>query len=328
MSLLERRLSAGVSFEKWHGARNDFIFIAAEEISRCAIQPIEPRFIEELAIELCDRSGGIGADGLVIWHRDLTDTTTAAGIWNSDGSRAQTCGNALRCLSGVLLSKGVWDGQSRCDVVELSLGSSGWGRSEKVFAQLIHAQKGASPAAFVAAVAMGRVQEVRTGLPITSLPTAGRPQGLASLLSHMAALTFVQLANPHLVLLLNKGLFSTLSNDDFCQLGRYFQSENVCTALQIPLSNIGFLELADVENGEKRASAVVYERGAGLTPCCGSGGCAMRVAMQAVSAPRLKDEELFEVKMPGGLIAVLEQDKELVLSGPAECVARLTLAQL
>lgn len=326
MSLLERRLSVGVSFEKWHGARNDFIFVAADEITRCATQPLDHRFIEELAIEMCDRSGGVGADGLVIWHRNQRNNATAAGIWNSDGSRAQTCGNALRCLGAVLLSQGVWDGQSRCEVIELSLGSNGWGHSEKVFAQLLQAQNGSSPAAFVASVAMGRVQEVRTGLSFSSLPAAGQPQGLAALLPHIAALTFVQLANPHLVLILNKGLFPTLTNDDFCQLGRYFQSENVCAALQIPLSNIGFVELSDAEHQETRASAVVYERGAGLTPCCGSGGCAMRVAMKAVTGPRLHDDALFEVKMPGGLIAISERDQELVLSGPAVCVARLTLS--
>ncbi|MEY4064800.1 MAG: hypothetical protein RIR26_1008 [Pseudomonadota bacterium] len=322
MSQLARRFLSGFTFEKWHGARNDFIFVSANEFLKHAAESLSPSFVEQCALGLCDRAAGLGADGLVVWQQDPKTGHTTAGIWNSDGSRAQTCGNALRCLAAVLFSQGLWDGISSCEVRELTFADTGWGSSEKTFARLLSAQGGTESDSFVASVAMGHVQSVKTGLSLSALPL-GQPPVLTRLTPHVSSITFVQLANPHLVLTLHAGVFRTLTNDDFCHIGRYLQSEGVCQALQIPLSNIGFVE-EPLTQVQQPAHAVVYERGAGLTSCCGSGGCAMRVATEAAFGPVLKQNEPLQLKMPGGLISIFQQEKELVLNGPAQCVARLT----
>lgn len=52
----------------------------------------------ELAQKMCDRHFGIGADGLVL----LLPSTTAdlrMRIFNPDGSEAEMCGNAIRCVA-------------------------------------------------------------------------------------------------------------------------------------------------------------------------------------------------------------------------------------
>jgi len=89
----------------------------------------------------------------------------------------------------------------------------------------------------------------------------------------------------------------------------------------MPLSNIGFIEADPQAQNTNVLNAIVYERGAGLTQCCGSGGCAMRVALKEESNGSVP--ELLKLRMPGGVIAISELDNELILSGPAQKIARL-----
>jgi diaminopimelate epimerase len=80
-----------LTFSKWEGLGNDFVVLDAREGL--------PPHPSQLALAVCDRHYGIGADGLAL-------ITLAAGpgdfgmeIYNGDGSHAQMCGNALRCLA-------------------------------------------------------------------------------------------------------------------------------------------------------------------------------------------------------------------------------------
>jgi diaminopimelate epimerase len=77
-----------VNFTKVQAQGNDFVFVQADR----DIAGSEG----DLARRVCDRHTGVGADGLVF----LTPSARADSrmtIWNSDGSRAAVCGNALRC---------------------------------------------------------------------------------------------------------------------------------------------------------------------------------------------------------------------------------------
>ncbi|MGI5843469.1 MAG: diaminopimelate epimerase [Candidatus Xenobium sp.] len=78
-------------FWKWDGLGNDFVLILTPEGP--------PPEAEALARELCDRHRGIGADGLVF----VTPTAGGVGmeIYNADGSLAQMCGNAIRCVAAL-----------------------------------------------------------------------------------------------------------------------------------------------------------------------------------------------------------------------------------
>lgn len=71
--------SKTLSFEKWHGAGNDFILIRDAD------------FDTSLVPSLCHRRYGIGADGVIV-----LDKPNLMHIYNADGSEAPMCGNALR----------------------------------------------------------------------------------------------------------------------------------------------------------------------------------------------------------------------------------------
>ena len=73
---------------KHHGLGNDFLVLAGDE-------PVTP----ELARALCDRSTGVGADGL-LWAGPGTDgADVTMTLHNADGSRAEMSGNGIRCLA-------------------------------------------------------------------------------------------------------------------------------------------------------------------------------------------------------------------------------------
>lgn len=75
---------------KMHGLGNDFILFADQKGAS--------KDYTDLAIRLCDRRIGVGADGLAILvPSDTCDIRMR--IINSDGSEAEMCGNAIRCFA-------------------------------------------------------------------------------------------------------------------------------------------------------------------------------------------------------------------------------------
>ena len=86
------------------GAGNDYIYVnlSQEELSKSPA---------ELAQMLCDRHFGIGGDGLVLIDKGQgTDLTMR--MFNADGSEAEMCGNAVRCVAFYGLINGLTDKKS------------------------------------------------------------------------------------------------------------------------------------------------------------------------------------------------------------------------
>ncbi|MEO7381453.1 MAG: diaminopimelate epimerase [Paracoccaceae bacterium] len=75
---------------KMHGAGNDFIVIDSRGRG--------PVVTAGLARALGDRNRGVGFDQLAE-IRDADSADFALDFWNNDGSRAESCGNATRCVS-------------------------------------------------------------------------------------------------------------------------------------------------------------------------------------------------------------------------------------
>jgi diaminopimelate epimerase len=73
-----------------HSCGNDFLII--DYIGAHA-----PEFFPAEIAYLCDRHYGLGADGFVILY-ESQDVHGAWHFFNSDGSRAEMCGNAARCV--------------------------------------------------------------------------------------------------------------------------------------------------------------------------------------------------------------------------------------
>ncbi len=81
-------------FRKMHGAGNDFIVMDA----RAAALPLSPTRIAALA----NRHTGIGCDQFITLEPPAHGADIFMRIHNPDGSEAQACGNATRCVAALL----------------------------------------------------------------------------------------------------------------------------------------------------------------------------------------------------------------------------------
>src|ERR1700722_9584346 len=100
----EPALFSGLRFTKMTGAGNDFLIFDAREKGF-------PKFDRALfSKSLCRRSLSIGADGVVFIEN--TKTPHVAFKWdffNADGSHAEMCGNAARCVARYALEHNLAD---------------------------------------------------------------------------------------------------------------------------------------------------------------------------------------------------------------------------
>jgi diaminopimelate epimerase len=85
-------------FFKYTATGNDFILIDTRKVKGA-----DRKGRAMLAQKICHRRFGVGADGLVFLDRILSSDDKAADFrwdfFNSDGSVAEMCGNAARCVS-------------------------------------------------------------------------------------------------------------------------------------------------------------------------------------------------------------------------------------
>ncbi len=89
-----------MKFTKMHGIGNDYVYVNCfqEQISDPAA----------LAKRISDRHFGVGSDGLILICPSETADFQMV-MYNSDGSRAQMCGNGVRCVGKYVHDKGLTD---------------------------------------------------------------------------------------------------------------------------------------------------------------------------------------------------------------------------
>ncbi len=81
-----------MKFTKMHGTGNDFILIDSRKENLDGVD------LAQLAIRLCDRHFGIGADGLLIVLPSKAADVKMR-VMNPDGSEPEMCGNGIRCFA-------------------------------------------------------------------------------------------------------------------------------------------------------------------------------------------------------------------------------------
>lgn len=121
----------GLAFRKMHGLGNDFVVIDQRQREHA----LAPALVRAIG----DRHRGVGFDQLA----EILpggNATARVRFWNSDGSRAQACGNATRCVTDLLMAEtgqaeitldsdnGVLTGRRRADgLIEVDMGPPRWG---------------------------------------------------------------------------------------------------------------------------------------------------------------------------------------------------------
>ena len=235
--IIENRLR----FVKMEGLGNDYIYVEA------LYRPL--RNAAQLAIRVSDRHFGIGGDGLVlIGESDKADFSMR--IFNADGSEAEMCGNAIRCVGKYLYDRGMTLKTS------LTIETLAGIRSLKL---TLAGYRVAS-----ARVAMGE-----PCLDPARIPVAAEGETFIDREMIVGGKTYrataVSMGNPHLVVPVEN-----VAALDLAAIGPLFENH----ALFPRRINTEFVQVLSRSEVRMR----VWERGSGETLACGTGACATAVA--------------------------------------------------
>lgn len=189
---------------------------------------------------LADRRRGVGFDQLVVLRSDPEADALVLFV-NADGTPAGACGNGTRCAARLVAGA-----QPRSLLLRTAAGML---RAVPVSHGLWQVDMGPPRL---------RWDEIPLAEPCETLAV---PIGRADLPRPVA----VGMGNPHAVFLVDD-----LDRVDVATLGPALEHDPIFPER----ANIGFLQVTAPERGRLR----VWERGAGLTPACGSGACAAMVA--------------------------------------------------
>ena len=85
-------------FTKMNGLGNDYVYFDVRENNNLHLTT-------EIIAKICDRHFGVGSDGVVLIQKSHVADCFMR-IYNKDGSEAEICGNALRCVARLLNDNG------------------------------------------------------------------------------------------------------------------------------------------------------------------------------------------------------------------------------
>ena len=217
--------SQDLRFLKMHGLGNDFVVLD----TRASGEAVTPG----LARALGDRNRGVGFDQLAVIRAGGAGSVRVD-FWNADGSAADACGNATRCVARLLMAE---SGEKSCEL------ETGRGR-------LLARDAGHG----LIAVNMGAPQLTWDTVPLAremdldALPIEGDP-GAAGM------------GNPHCVFVVPDA-----EAVDLAAIGPGIEHH----PLFPERTNVEFVQVIDRETIRMR----VWERGGMITLACGSGACA------------------------------------------------------
>ncbi len=269
-------------FTKGHGTENDFVLLF-DERGELDLSPT-------LVRALCDRHGGIGADGVLravrAGHID-EGKAFAPDTWfmdyrNADGTTAEMCGNGARVFVAYL------EREAGEDAAEgILIATRGGPHTVTALGALRYAVD-MGPWSFDAEG--GQEVSVRGWNPRPAVSVnMSNPHAV------IAALTLEELAGADL---------------SVAPLVEPTPPAGVNVELVVPLN---------LDGTRGRLKMRVHERGVGETRSCGTGACAAALAARSWSGDGAPD--VWDVEVPGGAVVVRIEDGRTVLEGPAVLVA-------
>lgn len=270
-----------MKFTKMHGLGNDYVYV------NCFEEQVENP--AETARLVSDRHTGIGSDGLIlICPSEVADFQMV--MYNADGSRAQMCGNGIRCVGRYVHDRGLTD---KTTLTVETLGG--------IKTLQLHLEDGKAVSVTVdmgePVLEPARIPVLAAGDRAVNLPLEAAGQTWQ--------VTCVSMGNPHAVVFVDDPAALPLE-----QLGPQFENH----PLFPERINTEFVRVDSPEELTMR----VWERGAGETQACGTGACASAAA--AVLTGNCKPA--VTVHLPGGDLKIHwnRQNNHIFMTGPATFV--------
>lgn len=232
-----------MKFTKMQGCGNDYVYING------FVEKIEEKEKPELVRKLSDRHFGIGGDGVIFINCGKVADFEME-MWNADGTRAQMCGNGIRCVA-----KYVYDNKMT-DKEQFTIESFG-----KVKYMDLTVENGK---ATMVRVNMGEPILTAREVPVKSQNEKVIDEEIL-VAQQPYKMTCVSMGNPHAVVFMDD-----VAQLEIEKLGPLFEHHE-----RFPeRTNTEFVKVINRELVEMR----VWERGTGETLACGTGCCATVVA--------------------------------------------------
>ncbi|MCR4617234.1 MAG: diaminopimelate epimerase [Lachnospiraceae bacterium] len=276
-----------MKFTKMQGCGNDYVYVngAEEKI------PTEKK--PEIVRKLSDRHFGIGGDG-VIFINPSNEADFEMEMYNADGTRAEMCGNGIRCVAKYVFDKGLTSSEeftivSAGKVKYITLNTKETASGKEAVSVRVNM---GSPILEPAQIPVKVSQETAIKVPIT---VQGKTYEM----------TCVSMGNPHAII-----FYDGIKDMKIENIGPDFENHELFPKR----TNTEFVEVVDRNNVNMR----VWERGTGETLACGTGACATAVACVLCG---LTDNEV-NVHLLGGTLKI-EWDREnnlIYMTGPAVTV--------
>jgi diaminopimelate epimerase len=259
------------AFLKMHGLGNDFVVFDARDTAINLTPPV----IQKIA----DRHFGVGCDTVVVIRPGGAQADASVLFYNADGSEAESCFNATRCIARFLMD-------------------------ERGLARVKLSTKGGMLACTDAGKTSVTVDMGPPRLDWQQVPVASQVDTLNFPLDvggASLAASVLSMGNPHCVLFVPDAEGAPLA-----QLGPRIET--------LPFfpkrTNVEFAQVLDRDRIRMR----VWERGVGVTLACGTGACATAVAAMRRGLAARK----VEVMLDGGSLIIewREEDGHVLMTGP------------
>ena len=230
-----------MKFTKMHGCGNDYVYVNGFT-EKVADKP-------KAVVALSDRTFGIGSDG-VIFINPSQQADFEMEMYNADGTRAEMCGNGIRCVGKYVYDHGMTD--------KTSITVESFGKVKYLDLTVENGK------VVKVKVNMGKPELTAKDVPVVSVHEQVIDEEII-VKGKSYRMTCVSMGNPHAVVFMDDVEHLAIE-----EIGPYFENHE-----RFPnRTNTEFVQVIDDSHVKMR----VWERGTGETLACGTGACATAVA--------------------------------------------------
>lgn len=270
-----------MKFTKMHGCGNDYVYVNGFT-EKVADKP-------KAVVALSDRHFGIGSDG-VIFINPSQQADFEMEMYNADGTRAEMCGNGIRCVGKYVYDHGMTD--------KTSITVESFGKVKYLDLTVENGK------VVKVKVNMGNPELTAKDVPVVSVHEQVIDEEII-VKEKSYRMTCVSMGNPHAVVFMDDVEHLAIE-----EIGPYFENHE-----RFPnRTNTEFVQVIDDSHVKMR----VWERGTGETLACGTGCCATAVAcvLNHLTGAHVT------VQVLGGEIEIYWDQKEnlVYMTGPAVTV--------
>lgn len=270
-----------MKFTKMHGCGNDYVYVNGFT-EKVADKP-------KAVVALSDRHFGIGSDG-VIFINPSQQADFEMEMYNADGTRAEMCGNGIRCVGKYVYDHGMTD--------KTSITVESFGKVKYLDLTVENGK------VVKVKVNMGKPELTSKDVPVVSEHEQVIDEEII-VKGKSYRMTCVSMGNPHAVVFMDDVEHLAIE-----EIGPYFENHE-----RFPnRTNTEFVQVIDDSHVKMR----VWERGTGETLACGTGCCATAVAcvLNHLTGAHVT------VQVLGGEIEIYWDQKEnlVYMTGPAVTV--------